>query len=98
MSSTDQSERRPRRMIKLLGVTKKTALGKSSIYEAITEGTFPAPIRLGPRAVAWVEDEIDAWLEARIAQRDQAKPPKHASRIAADKQDERHAHRKSRTA
>lgn len=31
-------------------------------------GEFPAKVSLGPRAVGWAEDEISAWIEARIAQ------------------------------
>jgi prophage regulatory protein len=44
---------------------------------------FPKPIALGGNSIAWVEDEVDAWLEARIVERD-AKPtatpqPAHAA-------------------
>ena len=33
-------------------------------------GKFPAPVRLGDNAVAFVESEVIAWQEARIAERD----------------------------
>ena len=33
-------------------------------------GDFPKPINLGPRAVGWIESEIEEWLIDRIAQRD----------------------------
>ncbi len=26
---------------------------------------FPAPVQLGPNAIGWYEDEIDAWLASR---------------------------------
>jgi len=32
---------------------------------------FPARIRLGANTVAWCEEEIDLWLEARFKARDQ---------------------------
>jgi prophage regulatory protein len=32
-------------------------------------GKFPAPVKLGPSRSAWVDAEIDAWIEARIAER-----------------------------
>ena len=32
--------------------------------------TGPRPIPLGPRSVAWLEDEVLAWQEAQIAKRD----------------------------
>ena len=26
---------------------------------------FPAPVQLGPNAIGWYDDEIDAWLASR---------------------------------
>jgi hypothetical protein len=34
------------------------------------QGRFPKPVSISDRSVGWVEAEVDAWLEARIAQRD----------------------------
>jgi prophage regulatory protein len=31
---------------------------------------FPKQVRLSPRAVGWIESEIQKWQEARIAERD----------------------------
>lgn len=45
----------------------RTGLSRSTIYARISEGTFPPPIDLGGRAVGWLESEIDAWLQSRIA-------------------------------
>jgi prophage regulatory protein len=57
-------------------LNEKTGLGKSRVYELIAQEKFPPPVRLGPGSVAWAEDEIDAWIEARIAERDaKAKAP-----------------------
>ncbi len=47
-------------------VEKRTGLSRSTIYLRIQEGTFPKPISLGARAVGWLENEIEAWLAARI--------------------------------
>lgn len=44
----------------------KTGLPNSSFYAQIVEGLIPPPIRLGKRAVGWVESEIDAVVLARI--------------------------------
>lgn len=51
-------------------VEKRTGLSRSTIYLRIQEGTFPKPINLGERAVGWLENEIEAWLTARIKLRD----------------------------
>ncbi len=47
-------------------VESRTGLSRSTIYDRIKAGTFPAPISLGAKAVGWIESEIDAWLNARI--------------------------------
>ena len=59
-----------KKFIRLPEVINRTGYRRTSIYEKISEGTFPAPIKLGPRAVAWVSEEIDKWMDARIAERD----------------------------
>lgn len=43
-------------------------LSKSWIYQEITEGRFPMPIKLGGRAVGWLESEVNAWLLSRVEQ------------------------------
>lgn len=58
------------KLMRLPEVTAKTGLGRSAIYERIAEGTFPKPVSLGGRAVAWVSDEVEAWIMARIEERD----------------------------
>jgi len=47
-------------------VELKVGLGRSAIYEQMAAGTFPKCIKLGPRAVGWLETEIDDWLKSRI--------------------------------
>jgi len=32
----------------------------------MAKGVFPKPIQLGPRAVAWVEEEVQGWLQVRL--------------------------------
>ena len=51
-------------------VEKRVGLSRSTIYLKIQEGSFPKPINLGPRAVGWIENEIDNWLMDRIETRD----------------------------
>lgn len=56
-----------RRFLRLPAVEDRSGLKRSSIYAGVADGTFPAPIPLGARAVGWDEAEVDAWIEARIA-------------------------------
>lgn len=46
-------------------VEEKTGLSRSSIYELMDRDLFPRPIRIGRRAVAWRESDIEAWLASR---------------------------------
>lgn len=66
------AHRPSRRFLRLAAVKEKTGLTASStIYAFVAQGLFPKPIKLGPRAVAWDEAEIEAWQEQRIKERDQ---------------------------
>ncbi|CAK2075671.1 AlpA family transcriptional regulator [Vibrio crassostreae] len=57
------------RFLKLKEVIEKTALSRSAIYRKMDEGDFPGSVSLGDRAVAWVEEEVNNWMEMRLAQR-----------------------------
>jgi prophage regulatory protein len=48
-------------------VQAKTGRPRSSLYQDIADGLFPAPIRLGVRSSGWPEAEVDAVNAARIA-------------------------------
>ncbi|MBY6203178.1 AlpA family phage regulatory protein [Maritalea mobilis] len=48
-------------------VLKATGMGRSWTYEAIARREFPAPVKLGSRAVGWRRSDIEAWLESREA-------------------------------
>ena len=58
----------PRRFIKLPEVRALTTLSTSEVYRRIAAGTFPAQIMLGPKSAVWIEAEVLAWCEARIAE------------------------------
>ena len=51
------------KLLKLKDVIEMTSLSKASIYRQVKAGTFPDPIRVGPRAVAWVVSELESWIE-----------------------------------
>ena len=53
------------RLLRLSEVQTRTALGRTTIYRKMREGTFPEPLKIGARAVRWPESEIEAWLAAR---------------------------------
>ena len=58
--------RRVTRLIRLPEVQHRVGLGRSTIYRWMAEGKFPKPVQLGGYAVAWVEDEIEQWVAAKL--------------------------------
>jgi len=55
------------KLLRLTAVKDITGLSRSSIY---ADPEFPKPVKIGPRAVAWVESEVSLWIEARMAARE----------------------------
>lgn len=47
-------------------VEKLVQLSRSTIYARIQQGTFPKPVPLGGRLVAWVHKDIQDWIQERI--------------------------------
>ena len=58
------------RFLKLVEVLRLVALSKAELYRRLAAGTFPQAIRLGERSIAFSSAEVEAWQEARIAERD----------------------------
>lgn len=52
-------------VLRLPETIARVGLRRSAIYEAIKAGTFPRPIKLGERAIGFIEEEIDAWVTTR---------------------------------
>ena len=40
----------------------KTGIPRSTWYALMAKGLAPQPIKLSQRSVAWVEDELEAWM------------------------------------
>ena len=64
------------RLLRLRDVKEKTGLGSSTICRRMAAGTFPAPRRLGPNTVRWLQSEIDDWIKGL--------PRAHATVMADD--------------
>jgi prophage regulatory protein len=44
-----------------------TGMRRSAIYARVNEGTFPKPVTIHGRSVAWIKSEVDAWIRETIA-------------------------------
>ena len=52
-------------LLRIPTVRRLTGLGRSTIYRMIADDKFSKPVRIGERAVAWRESELNHWSEAR---------------------------------
>ena len=57
-------------LLKIPEVRAKTGLSRSHLYALAQNGEFPKPVKLSERSSAWVESEVDGWIEERITERD----------------------------
>ena len=69
MLNKEKNEVIPTRILRLPEVINRVGLKRASIYQYISIGAFPRSVSLGPRAVGWIEREIDVWLAERIQMR-----------------------------
>ena len=53
-------------ILRLPNVKASTGLSRSTIYLRMSQGTFPKPVKLGGRAVGWVQTEVQEWLQQQI--------------------------------
>ena len=61
----DQPDSQPLRLLRRDEVERRCGIRRSTVYRLIQEEDFPAPVRIGPRAVRWRESDIDAWIRSR---------------------------------
>ena len=53
-------------IIRLQQVLELLCTSRSTVYKQVNNGTFPKPISMGDRAVAWVTSEVNKVINARI--------------------------------
>ena len=67
-----------RKFIRLEEVKERVALSQSRIYDLVSHGEFPRPVKLGAvrkeskidsRTNYWLEHEVDHYIDERIAER-----------------------------
>ena len=51
--------------LRLPSVIRITGLGRSTIYRLIAAKKFPSQVRVGDRAVAWRQADLDRWSKER---------------------------------
>ena len=61
-------------LVKVPHALSKTGLSRSAMYRLLRAGQFPAPVKIG-RSIAFADAEIDAWIAAKLAERDAGAQP-----------------------
>lgn len=64
-TSVDAAHVNPPRLMSMRDVTRLTTYSRPSIYRLVDQGRFPKPIKLGDVKIAFVADEVEAWLASR---------------------------------
>jgi prophage regulatory protein len=64
----------PPRFLRLKEVCKVTGLGRSFTYHLQATNRFPHSVKIGVRAVGWLEHEVRRWVAGRIAESRPDKP------------------------
>lgn len=52
------------RLLRLQEVVLRTGLSRPVIYRLVGENSFPQPKRPTKGRIAWLEADVDAWMEA----------------------------------
>lgn len=52
-------------LLRLPEVLRRTGRSRAGIYDLMSRGEFPLPVRVGAKAVAWKLSSVQAWIESR---------------------------------
>ena len=63
---TESIQRSAATLLRMTQVKARTGLSRSTIYQRIKAGDFPGQVALGPRAVGWLEAEIEQWIATQV--------------------------------
>ena len=61
----DTGDRPSNRILRRAEVLAKTRLSPTTLWRLRTRGEFPAPFRLTAGLLAWMEVDVDRWIDAR---------------------------------
>jgi prophage regulatory protein len=53
-------------LIRLKEVQQRVPYSRATIYRLVQAGAFPGNIPIGGRAVAWLESDVNNWIEQRL--------------------------------
>ncbi len=54
-------------MLRLPAVKERVGLSNSQIWKMVKDKTFPQPVKLSANISAWIDKEVENWIQERIA-------------------------------
>lgn len=56
------------KFIRLSEVQRRTGYSKAWLYRLMSQKKFPSSVKIGSRSIAFIESEIDEWINQRRAE------------------------------
>ena len=69
MDQTVTHQIKQTRLIPLKEVVARTSLSRAHLYRMMNAGAFPRPVKITDKRLAFVESEVDSWIDERVAAR-----------------------------
>lgn len=54
------------KILRLPRVIDRVGFSRSAIYAFVSKGGFPRPVKIGARAIGWLDSDIDDWIGERL--------------------------------
>jgi len=55
-------------ILRLPAVLSRVGVSRGTLYLWVSEGRFPPSIAIGERARGWLESDVSAWIERKVAE------------------------------
>lgn len=62
------------RIIRKPELLRITGVSIATVYRWVGDGSFPAPVKLGPNSTGWRESAVREWLDSREPVEEQTAP------------------------
>lgn len=68
----------PERFLRITEVRNQVPLSRAEIYRRMARGEFPRSVPTGANGVAWLQSEIQAWIQETVAKAKRQPPTQKA--------------------
>jgi prophage regulatory protein len=56
------------KILRVQAVAERVGFAPPTVWRRAKNGSFPKPVRIGPKVTGWIESEVNDWLAARVAE------------------------------